>query len=435
MTQKARTTEELAVNGGTPVRTKPWSAWPHYDEDEVQAVSEVLRSGKVNYWTGEVVQLEDGSKVRGLAGKFEHDFARYVGVNYAICLANGTLALELALYALGIGNGDEVIVPNRTFIASASACVMRGAVPVFADIDLDSQNLSLETIKAVYTENTKAIICVHLTGRACEMDEIMTFAEEHSLKVIEDCAQCHGGKYRDKMLGSIGHAAAFSFCQDKIMSIGGEGGMLVTNDENVYRKAWEYKDHGKNIDKYNNLNGLESGSKTFGSSYSSLGTNWRMTEMQAAIGNIQLRKLPDWVARRRKFAGILEQGLKDVYGLRVVVPPSHIFHAFYKYYVFVEPEKLAEGWTRDRIISAIAAEGVGCLFGNAWGIGLEDGWKGFQCLISGRKYDLQLKENLPNDYLVGTTAVMFQIHPTLDEEAMEDTVKAVKKVMSVAATK
>ncbi len=427
--------EKLAIDGGCPIRTAPCEPWPHFDEDEIQAVADVLRSGKVNYWTGDIHQVEDGTKVRGQNGLFEYEFARYIGVNYAISVTNGSLALELALHSLGIGNGDEVIVTNRTFIASASACIMRGATPVFADIDIQSQNINIDTIKAVFTKNTRAIICVHLAGWACEMDDIMEFAQKHNLKVIEDCAQCLGGKYKDQKLGSIGHMAAFSFCQDKIMTTGGEGGMVTTNDPGLYKAAWTYKDHGKDFNRYNrNLDHplVYCNTRRNSSYYTSLGTNWRMTEIQATIGRIQLKKLNEWIKLRRQYANMLNRAFKNVYGLRVVVPPEHIFHAYYKYYVFIDQEKIHPKWNQKRIIDTINAEGVICQFGSTWGIGLEDGWRNIKCTITGKQYNLQLKNHLPNDYKVGTTALMFQVHPTLNFDAIKDTIKAVKKVMNVA---
>jgi dTDP-4-amino-4,6-dideoxygalactose transaminase len=426
--------EELAINGGRPVRTKPWPQWPYFAEDEIQAVADVLKSGKVNYWTGEIFTLENGCKARGQNGLFEHEFGGYIGTEYAIALANGSLALELALYALNIGNGDEVIVTNRTFIASASACVLRGAVPVFADIEEKSQNISLRTIKAAFTDKTRAIICVHLAGHACEMDEIMAFAQEHNIKVIEDCAQCLGGKYKGEMLGSIGHAAAFSFCQDKIMTTGGEGGMLTTNDPQIYRTAWAYKDHGKDFDRYNlPLNHpLADETKAMASTYyTSVGTNWRMTEMQAAIGRKQLKKMPQWIAIRRRFAKMLDHGFARIDGICAVTAEEHIYHAYYKYYVFLDMERLANGWTRNKVIDAISAEGVVCQQGSTWGVGLEDAWEEVNCLISGKTRNLRLKKHLPNDYKVGSSVLMFQVHPTLDDEAIKDTVAAVTKVMAV----
>jgi dTDP-4-amino-4,6-dideoxygalactose transaminase len=207
-------------------------AWPSFTEEEANAVRDVLLSNKVNYWTG-----QEGRE-------FEKDYARYTGRRHAIALHNGSLALELALYAFGIGNGDEVITTPRTFIASASCAVLRGARPVFAEVDRDSQNITVATIEQAITKKTKAIIPVHLAGWPCEMDEIMALANKHKIVVIEDCAQAHGAIYKGKPVGSFGHAAAFSFCQDKIITTGGEGGMLVLNDEEAWSRAWAYKDHG-----------------------------------------------------------------------------------------------------------------------------------------------------------------------------------------------
>lgn len=212
------------------------SPWPCFTQEEADAVSKVLLSNKVNYWTGNECR------------KFEKEFAAFAGTRYAVALSNGTLALDVALKAMGIGAGDDVIVTSRTFLASASCIVNAGANPVFADVDLNSQNISAETVKAVLTPNTKAIIVVHLAGMPAEMDGIMALAKEHNLWVVEDCAQAHGAKYKGKSVGSIGHVGAWSFCQDKIMTTGGEGGMVTTNDKELWSKMWSYKDHGKSYD-------------------------------------------------------------------------------------------------------------------------------------------------------------------------------------------
>lgn len=419
---------KLAINGGNPVRTKPWAPWPYFEKDEIFIVSEVLSSGKVNYWTGENKEYASKAK-RGYCGEFEEKFSEYLGTSYSICVANGTVALELCLSALGVGSGDEVIVPSRTFIATASACVAQSATPVFADIELDSQCLGLKQIKEKVTENTKAIICVHLAGWACDMDEIMAFAQENNIKVIEDCAQSLGGKYNGKMLGTFGDMSAFSFCQDKIMTTGGEGGMVTTNCPNLYMRAWEYKDHGKNFHFFNRelkhpLLDEQKASEL--GMYSSIGTNFRMTEMQAAIGVKQLEKMPKWTEIRRAHSKKLFEGLSEIIGLKTYWPKLHIFHACYKFYAFLELDKVKEGWTRERIVEAICAEGVVCQLGSTWAIGKESGWK--KTFLNNSEVDLQLKEHLPNDYKVGTTALMFQVHPTLNEECIVDTVKAVKKV-------
>lgn len=256
--------------------------WPYYSADEINAVNAVLCSGKVNYWTGEECR------------QFEKEFASFCNCSYAIALANGTVALELALRALDIGSGDEVVVPSRTFVATASSVVNCGARPVFADVDRHSQNITADTIQKVLSSNTKAIIPVHLAGWPCDMDTILELAAKYKLKVIEDCAQAHGATYKGRPVGSLGDVAAFSFCQDKIISTGGEGGMLVTNNQDIWNKAWSFKDHGKSYDAIYN----QTHPPGFRWLHRSFGSNLRMTEMQAAIGRMQLRKLPQWHKQR-----------------------------------------------------------------------------------------------------------------------------------------
>lgn len=384
-----------------------FSAWPSFTKQEADAVSKVLLSNNVNYWTGDEGRL------------FEQEFAKYCGVNHAVALTNGTVALELALLALRIGQGDEVIVTPRTFIASASAIVMRGAIPVFADIDPVSQNITAETIAKVITPRTRAIIVVHLAGWPCDMDAIMALADDHHLKVIEDCAQAHGASYKGRPVGSLGHVAAFSFCQDKIMTTGGEGGMLVTHDEALWARAWAFKDHGKSYEAvYHHEH-----APGFRWLHESFGTNWRLTEMQSAIGRLQLRKLDRWIAQRRRHAEQLSDCFDQIPALRVTRSPAEIGHAYYKYYVFVRPEKLATAWDRDRIMAEINLAGVPCFSGSCSEIYLEKAFKG-----SG----WQPAERLKNAVVLGETSLMFMVHPTLSDNAIEATCQAVSKVMAKA---
>ena len=312
--------------------------WPYFDRDEIDAVERVLRSGKVNYWTGEEGRL------------FEKEFAAASGCAHSIALANGTIALELALRALGIGPGDEVITTARTFIASASCAAMVGARPVLVDVDRVSQNLTAETIRPEITSRTKAIIAVHINGWPCDMDPILELAGLLGIAVIEDCSQAHGATYKGRPVGSMGAVGTFSFCQDKIMTTGGEGGMAVTNDRALYEAIWSLKEHGKR----------PSPRDAGGRVYVGFGTNGRMTEMQAAIGRVQLRKLPEWVAARRRNAAVLEEKLKDVAGLRLTAPGRETGHAYYRYSIFVERSRLRHGWSRERIVAEINAEGVPC---------------------------------------------------------------------------
>lgn len=381
--------------------------WPYFAEDEIQVVNKVLHSGKVNYWTGQDCKF------------FEKEFANYIGINQAIALANGTVSLELALHACGIGPGDEVITSPRTFIASASAIVARGAKPIFSDVDPHSQNITADTIQAKITNKTKAIIPVHLAGWPCEMDKIMVLAEKHNLYVIEDCAQAHGAEYKGKKVGAWGHFGSFSFCQDKIMTTGGEGGMLTCNDEALYKKAWAYKDHGKSYDAVFNKE-HPSGFRWL---HESFGTNMRMTEMQAAIGRKQLEKLPDWLKKRNRLADIFCQNLSDIGCISIYRPADDIIHAYYKFYIFIKPETLKNNWTRDKLINVINHENISCFSGSCSEIYLE---KAF--VNSSYKPDIRL----PNAKKLGETSLMFLVHPTLTEDVVEKQAKKIKAILQKA---
>ncbi len=397
----------LAIDGGQCVRTRKFAPWPSLSEDEVEAASVVLRSGKLNYWTGEEVR------------RFENEFASFAGCQHAIAVANGTVALELALYGLKIGKGDEVIVPSRTFVASASCAIMRGAKPVFADVDPISQTLTANNIREVLTSSTKAIIAVHFAGWPCDMDPIIELAREHGLRVIEDCAQAHGATYKGRPVGCLGDAAAFSFCQDKIMSTGGEGGMLTTNHDELWERAWSFKDHGKD----HGAAHKQQTSSGFRWLHDSFGTNWRLTEMQAAIGRSLLAKLPRQVELRRRNANILSQRFGTLPALRVTIPPQEIGHAYYKYYVFLRPEWLRDGWSRDHLLQAIVAEGIPCFSGSCSEIYLE----------RAVPKDMRPAQRLQVARQLGETSLMFLVHPTLSEQDMLDTALAVEKVLKSAS--
>ena len=384
----------------------PFAPWPWFDEEAIEAAMRVLRSGKVNYWTG-----EEGRQ-------FETEYAASIGCKHAVAVANGTVALELALYALGIGTGDDVVVASRTFIASGSCIIMRGATPVMADIDRASQNITADTVRAALTPRTKAIIAVHLAGWPCDMDAILNVAREHGLKVIEDCAQAHGAEYKGRPVGSMGHINAFSFCQDKIMTLGGEGGLVTTNDTELWLSAWAYKDHGKSYDTaYNRVH-----PDGFRWLHESFGTNWRITEMQSAMGRVLLRGLPEIVERRRRYAAILSQRLSEMPALRVTIPADDVSHSYYKYYVFLRPDRLRAGWTRDRVVEAVKAEGIPCFSGICSEIYLE---KAFPP-------GMRPPERLPIAKELGETSLMFQVHPTLSETDMHETADAVEKVLAHA---
>ncbi len=397
----------LAIDGGVPLRTTPPPPWPVFDDDVIEAVTAVLRSGQVNYHCGRQGRL------------FEEEFAQAAGCRHAVAVANGTVALELALAALDVGPGDEVVVPSRTFIASATCCVVRGAAVAFADVDPHSQNMTAKTIRAVLSPRTKAIIAVHLAGWPCEMDAIMALAAEHGLHVIEDCAQAHGATYKGRPVGCLGHAAAFSFCQDKIVSTGGEGGMLTTNHHAIWEKAWSFKDHGKSWRAVHR----QDESSVFRWLHESFGTNWRMTEMQAAIGRVTLRKLSDWVAARRRHARFLDERLGKLPQLRLTVPPEHVGHAYYKYYMFLRPWWLREGWSRDRFVRAVAAEGIPSGSGICPEVYREKAFDDSP-LRPARRRGVARE--------LGDTSIMLAVHPTLSMSDLLDTCQAVEKVVAEA---
>lgn len=379
--------------------------WPCFSQEEADAVSKVLLSNKVNYWTGQECR------------EFEKEFAQFAETNYAVALANGTVALDVALKALGVGIGDDVIVTSRTFLASASSIVTAGANPIFADVELDSQNISRRTIEAVITPNTKAIICVHLAGWMCDMDPIMQLAAEKGLYVIEDCAQAHGAKYKGKSAGSIGHIAAWSFCQDKIMTTGGEGGMVTTNDEDLWKKMWSYKDHGKNFDSIYN----KKHPPGFRWLHDSFGTNWRMMEMQAVIGRFQLRKMPEWTAKRNANMQQIYDAFADSMYFKINTPSADYVHAAYKCYVQVNIDDLPEGWSRDRIMSEISELNVPCFSGSCSEVYLEHAFD---------DTPWRPVERLRNAQKLGDTSLMFLVHPTLSENNINQTIQAIKTVIA-----
>lgn len=391
----------------------PFSPWPSFTQEEADAVSQVLLSNKVNYWTGQECR------------QFETEFAKWADSKYAIAMGNGTLALDVALQALDIGAGDEVIVTPRTFIASISSVINAGATPVFADVDEATGNITPESIAAVLSDKTKAIVCVHLAGWPCDMDGIMALAEQHNLYVIEDCAQAHGARYKGRSVGSIGHIGAWSFCQDKVMTTGGEGGMVTTNDEQLWRKMWAYKDHGKS---YAAVYETEH-PPGYRWLHESFGTNWRMTEMQAVLGRIQLTRMPDWTAKRMANAqAILDtcakweaKGYLSVPRLEESAQFADSTHAYYKLYVYVQPDNLPKEWSRDRIIEEINELGVPCFSGSASEVYLE---KAFD------NTGLRPESRLPVAKQLGETSLMFLVHPTLTADEIKQTVQAIDSVFT-----
>jgi len=386
----------------------PFAPWPSFSQEEIQAVVDTLQSNRVNYWTGDRCR------------QFEKRFAEWTGSAHAVALANGTLALDVALKALGVGPGDEVITTPRTFVASAYCIATAGAVPVFADVDRDSQNITAETIAAVLTPRTKAVICVHLGGMPCDMDPIMDLAASADLKVIEDCAQAHGARYRGRSVGSIGHVGAWSFCQDKIMTTGGEGGMVTTDDPALWDAMWSYKDHGKTWEAvYERQHPV--GPRLV---HDRFGTNWRMLEMQAAIGLVQLDRMSEWTRRRTEVAALLKEACSVHRVLRMPNVADDVDHAWYRFYAFVRPELLAEGWTRDRIVAEINGRGVPCLHGSASEVYLERAFDGT---------GWRPAERLPVARELGETQVCFLTHPTLTDDDVARMVRVIHEVLGAAS--
>jgi dTDP-4-amino-4,6-dideoxygalactose transaminase len=385
----------------------PFSPWPSFTPAEADCIKKVLLSNKVNYWTGDECK------------KFEAEFAAWSGTRYAVALVNGTIALDAALKALGIGRGDEVIVTPRTFLASASSIVNAGATPVFADVDRDSQNITADTIRQVLSPRTRAIICVHLAGWPCDMDPIMELAESLGLYVIEDCAQAHGARYRGRPVGSIGHIGAWSFCQDKIITTGGEGGMITTDNLDWWSAIWSYKDHGKSWKAVYEAKHPPG----FRWLHDSFGTNWRMLEVQAAIGRIQLQLMPEWSARRHHNAECIAEVCRRFPVLRMPVVPDDVRHAYYRFYAFVDRDRLAPGWSRDRIIGEITAAGVPCYQGSCPEVYLERAFEDTGYRPTTR---------LPAARELGETSIMFLVHPTLVAQEMDKTCSVLHDVLSAA---
>lgn len=368
------------------LRSLPEEAWPFYADDEIEAVTDVLRSGRVNQWTGPTVaQFQDACTQRFEGG-------------HGIALMNGSVALELPLLVFGIGPGDEVIVTPRTFVASASCVRLVGATPVFADVDPISGNLTAETIREVMTSRTKAIIPVHLAGWPCDMPAIMELAQTGGLRVIEDCAQAHGAEIDGRSVGSFGDAAAFSFCQDKIISTAGEGGFTSFRNEEEWKRAWSFKDHGKSWEKVKTPH-TGTGFRWL---HDSVGTNWRLTSPQAAIGLQQLAKLDDWRDTRTSNARIWAEALRNVPGIEVPWPDARFRHALYKLYARLtidDPQP-----KRDQILRRADAAGLRVFSGSC-----------SEAYLEGAFADLP-QPDLPNTRDLGKRSLMVEVHPTLRPE-------------------
>ena len=391
-------------------------SWPQFNDQMIKDVEQILKSGKVNQWTNDTVK------------KFEQKFASYFKCNYAVAVFNGTVALELCIKTLGLKEGDEIIVTPRTFIASASCAAWYGIKPVFVDVDYNSQNITLNSIMNAITENTKAVILVHLAGWPCEVEEICQFCRSKGIYVIEDCAQAHGAKYKGKSVGTFGDINAWSFCQDKIITTGGEGGMVTTNCPHLYRKAWSLKDHGKGFDTVFNKNHPDG----FRWLHENIGTNWRMLPMQACIGIRALDELEKWIQHRRNIANIYNNNLKDVKGVRLTIPNDDLFngdsicdfskkiepfyHSYYKYYFFIEPKKFKI--SRDDIISQINKLNIFCQVGSCSEIYNE------KALLKYRP-----TTELKTTKLLFETSLMLKCDPCITEEYALESILKIKEIL------
>lgn len=388
------------------IRNPVTSAWPRHEDDEISAVVEVLASGRVN-------ALVHGEETRN----FAREFADYIGMPHAVCVANGTVSLEVGLRALGIGPGDEVIVPARSFFASVSCVLAVGASPVFADVQADSQNIDPASVERMVSTRTKAVICVHLAGWPCDMAELIAVCDQHGLFLIEDCAQAHGAAIHGQRVGSFGDLASFSFCTDKIMSTGGEGGILLMREEGRWAHAWSYKDHGKNPYKIASPEGAPG---EFRYLHDSFGTNFRLTEMQAAIGRRQLHKLPGWLSARKRNAALLHQHLQHHPMLVLSAPPDHVDHAWYKYYVQLAHAERPDTDRRSRIIGRLQELGIPCGSGSCPDMSIEGAFSG---------HAVMRDANLPVAHALGERTLMFPVDHTLHDEDMLRIVAALLKVL------
>ena len=390
---------------------------PFYSNKSIQKIGPMLRSGKVNYWSG-----NEGKK-------FEKEFSNYLGNKYSVGLSNGSVALEMALKALKLKKQDQIIVTPRSFIISASCTINLGLKPIFSDVD-DDGNLNIEGIKKVYNNKVKAIIVVHLNGLPCDLDPIMKFVKKNNIFLIEDCSQAHGAVYKGKKVGSFGHISTWSFCQDKIISTGGEGGMISTNNKQLWLKCWSLKDHGKN---YNSVF-FKKHKIGFRWHHDNLGSNYRMTEMQAILGRAQLKILDNQIKKRNIIANLYLNGLKDYYKKYDILKEPNFnyiyssqvkdkklssknIHAFYRLNLFINKKKIKQL----KLLEELNLKKINCGVGSCPEIYREKVFK-----------DLKLhpKKRLSNAKLLGETSITFPIDPNRSITKVKLEIKSIKKVLN-----
>ena len=392
-------------------------SYPYFNQNTQRRVQKVLKSGRVNYWTGN--ECKD----------FEKEFSNYHKVKHSLTVSNGSVALEISLQALNLKKRDSVIVTPRSFIMSASCVLNLGLKPIFADVD-DNGNMSIEGIKKVYNKSVKAIIVVHLNGLVCDLDPILNFVKKKKLFLIEDCSQAHGAVYKGKKVGSFGHISTWSFCQDKIMSTGGEGGMISTNNTKLWLKLWSLKDHGKNYKSVFN----KKHNNQFKWLHDDLGSNYRMTEMQAVIGREQLKSLDKQIKRRNLIANLYLNGLKDYYlKFDILKKPrfkyqtyhlkknskknNQYFHAFYRLNLFINRNKI----NQKKLIEQLNKSKINCGVGSCPEIYREKIFK---------KLKFYPKKRLSNAKLLGETSLMFQINPYKSSTKVKLEINTIKKILN-----
>ncbi|RLE07592.1 DegT/DnrJ/EryC1/StrS family aminotransferase [Candidatus Aerophobetes bacterium] len=421
--------EKLAIEGGKPTIQEKLPTWPWFSEEIIQAAMQPLRTGKVNYWTG------------NLGMEFERKFAKWCGTRYAISTCNGTSALHTALGALNIGPGDEVITVPYTFIATSFCVVQAGAVPVFADVQREDHCIDPEDIKKKITPRTRAIIPVHLYGNVCEMDEIMDIAKKYGLYVIEDAAEAHGALYKGKKVGSIGDVGCFSFCQNKTFTTGGEGGMVVTNNEDIAWEARSFRDHGYDVKRRMSLLEMEQALPYI---HRRVGFNYRMTEVQSAIGIKELERIDSWnLPRRRRNGEILIEELKDCPQIKYLpVHNKEKVNGFYVFPVVLNLERLT--CDKNTFLKAILAEGV-IAWKEFWPQSYKEkaytehnGFGRFKFPFESKEYTdpKQVEYNkvfCPNCAWLEERTFVVHMFPTFEEEHIRLIAKAIKKVASYYA--
>ena len=379
--------------------------WPVYSKEEADIIKKILLSNKVNYLFG-----NEGKK-------FEKNFSTFSNCKYALAVANGTLALDLCLRSIDLENNDEVIVTGRSFVASASCISVLGAEPVFVDVDINSQNLDINLLEKALTKKTKAILCVHFAGFPCNMKKIMSFARKNNLYVIEDCAQAHGARINRKSVGSFGDISAWSFCNDKIITTGGEGGMVTTNSKKLYNKVASFNNHGKNLKKYYSLTSKKI--KSFPYIHDELGLNYRLTEIQSALGNFQLKKMKEWTKLRNSNANYIINKIKELHIVNVPEIDKNYVHAFYKLYITLNNEFIKPGKNRSNILDALISEGVNASFGSCGRIFAKKAFKNTKTIPNG----------LPVSSLLERNSIMLQVHPTMTAKELKHTAKTLHKVL------